>query len=268
LIRFSFFSGMPSSVRERIVNLVDEDDDDDDDEFARFEQEKLRRAFLARSARSTAAAATSVIPPIDEDEVSIPSILPSSDEVPTITTTTTIAALNVASASSTAQTMNITGRVKIDEQSPLVPPRIETTTSLNGAQNDAVNDNTRIPRSQTNSTSPSLLSVPHASSSTSSSPLPPPLPLSSLVNQYASNPSIESVQRLGNGQGQLKSVTTPLSAINTSVLTSSTIIGGGEKSRIKSRTGVPVSIVKAKKKSRSGLCRQLCSWLVKMECEI
>jgi hypothetical protein len=255
---------MPSSVRERIVNLVDEDDDDDDDEFARFEQEKLRRAFLARSARSTAAAATSVIPLIDEDEVSKPSILPSSDDVPTITTTTTIAALNVASASSTAQTMNITGRVKTDEQSPLVPPRIETTTSLNGAQNDAVNDDTRIPRSQTNSTSPSLLSMPHASSSTSSSPLP----LSSLVNQYASNPSIESVQRLGNGQGQLKSVTTPLSAINTSVLTSSTIIGGGEKSRIKSRTGVPVSIVKAKKKSRSGLCRQLCSWLVKMECEI
>jgi hypothetical protein len=59
---------------------------------------------------------------------------------------------------------------------------------------------------------------------------------------------------------------TPLS---TSLLSSN---GGtfGSTSRI-SRTiksSAPVAIVKAKKKSRSGLCRQLCSFLIKMEFEL
>ena len=59
---------------------------------------------------------------------------------------------------------------------------------------------------------------------------------------------------------------TPLS---TSLLTSN---GGtfGSTSRINRtiKSSAPVAIVKAKKKSRSGLCRQLCSFLIKMEFEL
>ena len=60
---------------------------------------------------------------------------------------------------------------------------------------------------------------------------------------------------------------TPLS---TSLLASNGGTTFGSTSRINKtiKSSAPVAIVKAKKKSRSGLCRQLCGFLIKMEFEL
>ena len=104
---------------------------------------------------------------------------------------------------------------------------------------------------------------------------PPPVSSTLPINPRTSTSSsrvTSSNPPLVGGRQQRTSI--PPASASSSIFSSSSIFGaiggggGGEKSRLKSKTGVPFAVVKAKKKSRSGLCRQLCTWLVKMECEI
>lgn len=252
---------MPSS--STVVNLLDEDDDD---EFARFDQELLRKALLLRTARSST---TTSLPPTEYVHAttshSQSTILPSSDDGATTTTTTTVsnsvpssAAARITSEIQSSPPFSLaeSNRLFEEGQSPPLPPLSSSSkVSFSGVVDS---DNTSRRLTSTQSSPPVVLERgPHFS---------PPVSSTLSINPRT---SITSNPSLVGGRQQRTSI--PPASASPSIFSSSSIfgaIGGGEKSRLKSKTGVPFAVVKAKKKSRSGLCRQLCTWLIKMECEI
>lgn len=253
---------MPSS--STVVNLLDEDDDD---EFARFDQEQLRKALLLRTARSST---TTSLPPTEYVHAttshSQSTILPSSDDGATTTTTTTVA--NSVPSSATARitseiqssppfSLAESNRLFEEGQSPPLPP-LSSSSSKVSFSGVVDSDNTSRRLTSTQSSPPVVLERGPQFS--------PPVSSTLSINPHT---SITSNPSLVGGRQQRTSI--PPASASSSIFSSSSIfgaIGGGEKSRLKSKTGVPFAVVKAKKKSRSGLCRQLCTWLIKMECEI